>query len=387
MKILQIISHYIPAYSFGGPLQVAHYLGIELRNLGNEIRVCTTSMKDHASDLDVDLKRPTIIDGILVFYSPVSILRYWGFSPQLKKEIKKQVEWADYVIIHAHFQYANWVGSKICRKYNKKYIIYAHSTLRKKALRTNYRYFLKLIYLFSLEYLNFTKARFIVFNAEEEMEDSIFSKNGKIIYNAIDPNNFVVESDKEFEKILTNVTQNNTVFLFLGRIDIDQKATDKLVEAFYNYQKYNPDSVLVISGPSEGKDENIIRQMVKNKFMVEKVIFTGSVDQKKKKVLFSLADVFLLPSNYEGLSISLLEAMYSALPVIVSNNVGLNKTIKKREAGLVVNSNPDDISKAMLKLDDIIFRNYLGRNAKDLVLKNFIWSKVAKTLLDNLTKY
>ena len=83
MRILQVISHYLPAHRFGGPLRVAHFLGQALVRQGHRVTVCCTDLADEQSDLDVRTDVPATIDGVRVFYSPIRVSRYWGYSPQL----------------------------------------------------------------------------------------------------------------------------------------------------------------------------------------------------------------------------------------------------------------------------------------------------------------
>jgi len=116
MRILQIVPHYIPAFRYGGPLKVAHALGKALVKNGHDVIVYTTNMACEDSNLDMPIDVPVKIDGVNIYYEPVLFLRYWGFSPALYKRLKKETPSADLVIVHAHYQFANWIGAYMARK-------------------------------------------------------------------------------------------------------------------------------------------------------------------------------------------------------------------------------------------------------------------------------
>ena len=119
MNILQVISHYVPSYRFGGPLQVAHSLAKELVNCGHDVIVCTTNMEDRDKNLLVPLDQPLDVDGVTVFYEPVPMFRRWGFSPSLGSRVKQLMVNADFVLIHNYFQYSGWIAASHARRLGK----------------------------------------------------------------------------------------------------------------------------------------------------------------------------------------------------------------------------------------------------------------------------
>ena len=98
MKIVQIISHYLPTIRFGGPLHVAHGLGRALVEAGHEVTVCTTNMLDSDSNMDVSPGEPIYIDGVRVIYEPVKLDQEyrsfdfespWDGTKYIKTEVNK----------------------------------------------------------------------------------------------------------------------------------------------------------------------------------------------------------------------------------------------------------------------------------------------------------
>lgn len=96
--------------------------------------------------------------------------------------------------------------------------------------------------------------------------------------------------------------EKDSYILFLGRI-VPEKGLRYLIEA---YKGLNTDKKLVIAGGSSDTEEftkELMEASDKN------VIFTGFVDGKLREELFSNSYIYVLPSDLEGMPLSLLEAM------------------------------------------------------------------------------
>ena len=102
--------------------------------------------------------------------------------------------------------------------------------------------------------------------------------------------------------------EKDDYILFLGRL-VPEKGLRYLVEAF---KKVKTDKKLVIAGGSSDTDEfaNELRQMAKDD---DRIIFTGFVQGEELDELYSNAYVYTLPSDLEGMPLSLLEAMSLSL--------------------------------------------------------------------------
>ncbi len=94
---------------------------------------------------------------------------------------------------------------------------------------------------------------------------------------------------------------------------VPEKGLHYLIEA---YEKLETDMTLVIAGGG-GLDQEYERSLRSS--AGPRVVFTGNADRELMSELYSNALVFLLPSELEGMSIALLEAMSCGLPVVVSD--------------------------------------------------------------------
>jgi glycosyltransferase involved in cell wall biosynthesis len=108
--------------------------------------------------------------------------------------------------------------------------------------------------------------------------------------------------------------KRNDYILFLARI-VPEKGLHYLIEA---YQNLDTDVKLVIAGASSHSDEYFekIKQSAEED---DRIIMTGFVDGREREELFSNCRAYILPSDIEGMPLSLLEAMSYARKCIVSN--------------------------------------------------------------------
>jgi glycosyltransferase involved in cell wall biosynthesis len=379
MHILQIVPHYLPGVRFGGPLRVAHSLARALIQHGHQVVVCTTNLADENTNLDVEIDKPVNLDGVTVYYEPTIFSRYWGFSPLLYQRAAREIAKADIIFIHAHYQFANWIGARVARRASKAYIIFTHGSLHKEGIRHGNK--LKFLYIKLLEGKNLHNALFLVFNAQEEKESSLYSSLGKVVPNGIDPMEFAeLPQVGQFRQQYPQL-ENKLFFLFLGRLDIKQKGLDFLLKAFAKLAQERQDIQLVIAGPDEDGGSRAIRRLAQECNIEDRVILTGLLKGQEKLAVLQDADAFVLPSRFEGLSIALLEALYMGLPVLVTDQVGLHKEINAANAGLVIPAELDAVYEGLKRLADTDVRNEMRGKGTDLVLKRYTWDAIAEELM------
>lgn len=182
-------------------------------------------------------------------------------------------------------------------------------------------------------------------------EYHIDSKNIPIILNGIDLSKCIVKTNYEVNDYFN--------ILHIGRFS-EQKNHVGLIEAFSIFVKEHPNTILSLIGDGEKKEE--IQQLVREKGISDKVKFLGI----KSNVYSYLnkADVFILPSIYEGVPMTLIEAMGTGLPIIATAVGGVPDMLRNDEEGLIVNCNVKEIADAMDSLYiDKKTREYLGKKA------------------------
>ncbi len=86
--------------------------------------------------------------------------------------------------------------------------------------------------------------------------------------------------------------------------------------------KIKENAILIVVG--EGKERKKLEGLIKGKNLKEKIFLIGEIKDASKYL--TAFDLFVLPSRYEGLSITLIEALFAQIPILASD-VGGNKEI------------------------------------------------------------
>ena len=171
----------------------------------------------------------------------------------------------------------------------------------------------------------------------------------KIIHNAIDVEKF--KFDKVARKKLRKefgIMDSTIVIGHVGRF-VQTKNHTFLVDVFKKYHERNPDSKLLLIGI--GPLENQIKDKIRKLDLVESVIFLGQRDDINK--LYSVMDIFCLPSLYEGLPVVGVESQATGLPIIFSNGVS-HEAIISKNAKIVPNQ---ETGAYIEKMDEITQEN------------------------------
>lgn len=135
--------------------------------------------------------------------------------------------------------------------------------------------------------------------------------------NGIDLNLYrSVSTDKDIIKEKIGIPKDAFVVGNIGRFE-DQKNHAFLLDIFEQIVQQNPQSVLILIG--EGSLEEEIKKIALSKKIQKNVLFLGVRDDIPE--LLKIMDVFLMPSLYEGLPISAVEAQAANVKVVLSTNV------------------------------------------------------------------
>lgn len=133
-----------------------------------------------------------------------------------------------------------------------------------------------------------------------------------------------VESCEEKQASLPK-TLNEKVVTFLGRVTY-QKGPEYFIEAAYKVLQKDKNVRFVLAGSGDMLNKMILR--VAKLGIADRFHFTGFLKGKEVDQMFSLSDVYVMPSVSEPFGISPLEAMRSNVPVIISKQSGVSEVLK-----------------------------------------------------------
>lgn len=189
-------------------------------------------------------------------------------------------------------------------------------------------------------------------------------KKVTVIYNGIDIDFF----KKRFRKL-----DKEKCVLFLGRIE-KVKGIDFFLESAKKILEKRKNIKFIVVG--HGKRLKYAVKLTKKFGIVKNIIFTGLLPHQSIPEIYASSDVYVCPSIFDAFSITVLEAMASGIPVVVSKMVGTSKLIE--HCMKVDYWNTNQIANAVLNLlENEKLREKLVRGAKQEI-KKFSWENAAK---------
>jgi len=178
------------------------------------------------------------------------------------------------------------------------------------------------------------------------------------------------------------IIKNRKILLYVGSL-IPRKGVNYLIESMkYIY----PDVVLLIVGGSLKRNynfENALKSRVRS-LGLNNILFLGQVSNEDLGYLYTIADIFILPSLSEGLPCTLIEAMSYKKCVIATKIAGNYDVIHNWQNGVLVNPrDPIDIAdKINFILDHDHLKETLGQAARKEIELNYNIEKVYKSTLN-----
>lgn len=168
----------------------------------------------------------------------------------------------------------------------------------------------------------------------------------------------------------------DSYILFLGRL-VPEKGIQYLIEAFKNVKT---DKRLVIAGGSSDTDEfaDELKELAKGD---ERILFTGFVQGQELEELYSNAYIYTLPSDLEGMPLSLLEAMSYGNCCLVSDIDECTEVVENK-ALIFKQSDVNDLKKTLQEVcerADAV--ETLKKQAADFICNKYNWDEIVQATL------
>lgn len=171
--------------------------------------------------------------------------------------------------------------------------------------------------------------------------------------------------------------EKDSYILFLGRL-VPEKGIRYLVEAF---KKVKTDKKLVIAGGSSDT-ESFMEELKELAKSDERILFTGFVQGEILDELYSNAYLYILPSDLEGMPLSLLEAMSYGNCCLVSNIPECTEVVEDK-ALIFKKSDVNDLRKKLQEACDEPEKvKALKEEAADFICRKYNWDEVVKETLE-----
>ncbi|MDW7726922.1 MAG: glycosyltransferase family 4 protein [Candidatus Methanoperedens sp.] len=357
MRILHITKKY-PGL-IGGDACVVYNLKRQQVKLGYEVHVVTSKceeikdrevlkfgLREHSFNLDRITPRRVV---------SLVLLSLWGFK-NLKK-FKPD-------IIHSHSADIGFFISIVARLYGIPVINTCHG------ISFNDGNYMPLKRFAERVFLNYSGFKKVVAVDTKGMNDLYAAgiRNAVYVPNGIDIHRFKNHKKRENSK---------TKFLFVGRLE-KQKGVIYLIKAAEVLKDRNDFEIIIVG---EGSESDSLIRTVQELDLRGIIKFKGKVDEQILNEYYMGCDAFILPSLWEGMPLTLLEAAAAGMPIIASDVGGISSLFTNGENALIIGQkNAEALASAMLKLmGDNKLREKLGSNARGLA-ERFSWEGTARDL-------
>ena len=365
MRIL-LCSDYLPP-SDGGVEQVVQKLALHLVEEGYEVGIFTLNDGTREFDLqnnpDVSFYTASAID----LTDTVGLQSM--FSLSALREFRHVLQAFQPDVVHAHnrFFYTSALAALYSLRAEYKLVTTLHlgdigmiSGVGGAAART-----------FEQTVSRFVISRsdqvICVSSAAESIARSLSAKRTAVIRNAVDVEEFSPIPAKE------------KTLLYIGRL-VRNNGIQDLLSALPGVLEAHPDAEVHIVG--NGPLEAEVYESIRVTGLSHSVTVYDYVPDNSD--MYNRASVFCRPSYSEGLPLTMLEAMASGVPPVVTAIAGVPEVVTDRETGVLLEpGRSDKIKAAIVELfDDETLRAELARNAREYVVNNLTWEQRTREVSD-----
>lgn len=264
-----------------------------------------------------------------------------------------------------------------CKKFNIPAIIMFHSEPSRF-----FTFFGKKYFKLNRLALNKADAVQVLLPSYVDTIKKYYSGKISVIGNAVEP----VYAEKN-----AKLSENKEKYIILCISRFDKfKRQDILTEAFSLIAHKYPEWEVHFYGQFQPpKQYDFINGLIEKHNLQNQVKCLGVTENPPEK--YENADIFVLPSEFEGFPLSLTEAMSVGLPCLgFADCSGVNELINHNENGFLAEKTPEDIAKYLeILINDRDLRINLGKTAKESVKEfspEIIWNKWNKLIQDTLNK-
>jgi glycosyltransferase involved in cell wall biosynthesis len=394
MKILYAALGYKPAFRLGGPIQTISATAERLVRKGHEVIVFATN-SNLDEDLDVTTNQPIDVDGVQVWYfKHEEPFQKWlpfvpylsksiGFlyAPAMRTQLDRIIPSVDLVHTQMPFVYPTYAAGKAALRHRKPLFYQQHGVFDPDRLK--FRGMKKRLYIKAIERPIMRKATTLIALTEAEVRS--YRALGIQTPCCVIPNGIDIVQHPESLKVsagsIYNILPDEIVILFMARLH-PIKGADRLIRAFLMIHNEFPKARLVMAGPDEWGIVEKFRQEIVKAGIGNRVLFPGMVTGEAKQKLLARADLFCLPSDAEGFSVAVLEALANSTAVLLSPGCHFPE-VEKTGAGRVVQPEVGALSKALVDLLDNTGKlEEMGQKGRDFVSRHYSWETITDQLLD-----
>jgi glycosyltransferase involved in cell wall biosynthesis len=360
----------------GGAETYAYELADGLGRRGHEVDVYTQWLDHPEEQVDIN-------ENVSVYRLTKAKKKLVSFETlYFSLIIRHRVDFSQYDIVHGTLTPASMILATVLNNIEPPVVLTGHGTsigeTKSVALETPADYLLKFFFYPMNVVMDFISGRYasriiaISDHAKRELVDLYHFDQQKVhmIPHGVDTEKFQPQSEKH-----SAVNSDKITLLYVGRLG-PRKGIDLLLESLSEIDAENIE--LLIAGT--GRHKNKLEQKAEFMTIPHSINFLGYVPEEELPELYSSADIFVLPSTYEGFGLVILEAMACGTPVIGTDVGGIPTAIDHESTGILVDRSVSSLTEGISKLVfDNEYRDKLGKNAETKA-ENTSWDSIVDSV-------
>ena len=365
MKILLVITK----AEVGGAQMSVLNLARELKARGHEITVGFGDGDFLPAELDKEQIAHVRFRNLKRTHNPLANLFFTA-------EIKKFLVGRNFSTVHFNSSNALFgaIGVKLAGRKIKTVFTFRGMSVLDEHYKKNG--FLKIIYYWLFKFLLLFIDRPVFVSREnlEKFGQGRLTKRGVLVYNGLDPEKleFLSKAEARIDLARKIKTSLNGKYIIgsIGRKEY-AKNYEFLINVFPEILKIKPEAVAIIIGG--GPEEKNLQALIKIKRLEDKFFLLGSIPYASRFI--KGFDLFVLPSRYEGLSLTLLEALFAGARILTTRVGGSPEAVGCEEELYELDNQADFLAKFKQLQDFAVQIDIDVNNQKQA--NNFLLEKTA----------
>lgn len=227
---------------------------------------------------------------------------------------------------------------------------------------------------------NFNRADLLLSTSEAmtKAAKQLTDKEVVLTYFGVDLNQFVPrKTAKNLEIVVGTIKGLETIY-----------GVDILIKAFAKVVLRHPELKLKLLIVGGGSEESSLKQMAHDLIQTAEVEFTGKIDHELVPSFHQKIDVFVALSRSESFGVSVVEAMATKVPCVVTNVGGFPEVVQDKITGFIVPS--EDVHEASLAIEKLVanedLRIKMGELGRKRVEEKFDWKKNVDLMMSQYKK-
>ena len=360
----------LDAVTGGGTAERTFQMTRFLMKAGARCSVLTT-------DVGLTQERRKALSGVEVLAYPCLSRRF--YIPKFSyREIQRLVERADDVHLMNHWTFLNALVYFIVRRVGKPYVVCPAGALRIYGRSK----LLKRMYNWAVGKKIIRNARYCIAIGHSEIEQiqsyGVAKDRVRLIPNGIAHED--IPDCSRSEGLDRYGLQKMQFILFVGRLNAI-KGPDLLLRAFCNLAWKLPNYHMVFVGPDGGMLA-LLKKIVRQAGIGNRVHFLGYLGGQEKYRAYCGADLLVIPSRYEAMSIVVLEAGVVGTPVLLTDKCGFDDIVDSHGAYIVPASVAGIQNGLVEMLSDASGLRTKGEGLKNYVCEHFTWNCIVNKYID-----